>query len=378
MPTIRRQTFGTAYMGVFVVFAIFCLSPIQLIAAQDLPSELSDQAFWKLVSDFSEPGGYFRSDNFVSNEVTFQWVIGDLKRNTKAGGAYLGVGPDQNFTYIVALQPKIAFIVDIRRQNMLQHLMYKALFELSGNRADFLTRLFSRNPKTDVGPNSTPEELFAAFERVPADHELFMKNLQAIKQLLEEDHGITLSNADQRSLDYVFRAFFVSGPRLNYDGPMNSSRTPSYADLMIQTDETGKNHSYMSSEENFRSLQELERKNLIVPLVGDFAGPTALASVAEYLKEHSAIVTAFYTSNVEQYLFQQTDDWNGFYKNVALLPMDSTSTFIRSAFNSILGRYPSGVPGVRSVQVLSSIPDLLKAYDAGQIRAYYDVLLMSK
>src|SRR5438132_4341902 len=113
-----------------VVFALCFFFGIAW-SAEELPTRLSDEAFWKLVTDFSEPGGYFRSDNFVSNETMFQNVIPELKKTTKHEGVYMGVGTDQNFTYIVALQPKIAFIVDIRRQNMLHHLMYKALIELS-------------------------------------------------------------------------------------------------------------------------------------------------------------------------------------------------------------------------------------------------------
>src|SRR5213594_2207628 len=86
-------------------------------AAED--AQLSDEAFWHLITDFSEAGGFFRFDNFIPNEALFQHVLGRLKETTKPGGVYLGVGPDQNFTYIVALRPRIAFIVDIRRQNML-------------------------------------------------------------------------------------------------------------------------------------------------------------------------------------------------------------------------------------------------------------------
>src|SRR3989441_12393886 len=86
-------------------------------AAEDtLPPQLSDEAFWHLITDYSEAGGFFRFDNFISNEALFQHVLGRLKETTKPGGVYLGVGPDQNFTYIVALRPRIAFIVDIRRQ----------------------------------------------------------------------------------------------------------------------------------------------------------------------------------------------------------------------------------------------------------------------
>src|SRR5207245_9343121 len=104
-----------------------------------LPTYVTDDVFWHLVAEFSQPSGRFPSDNFVSNELATQCVLSELTKARKAGGAYVGVGPEQNFTYIVALQPKIAFIVDIRRQNMIQHLMYKALIELSSDRADFLS-----------------------------------------------------------------------------------------------------------------------------------------------------------------------------------------------------------------------------------------------
>src|SRR3954454_17479545 len=100
-------------------------------ATASIPKHLSDAEFWRLVSDISEPSGTFPSDNFVSNETLFQTVIPRLVQNPLRGGAYLGVGPDQNFTYIVALRPQVAFILDIRRQNLVLHLMYKALIEMS-------------------------------------------------------------------------------------------------------------------------------------------------------------------------------------------------------------------------------------------------------
>ena len=77
-------------------------------------------------------------------------------------------------------------------------------------------------------------------------------------------------------------------------------------------------------------MKELESKNLLVPIVGDFGGPKAIRSVAGYLHEKGATVSAFYLSNVEQYL-QQDGIWNRFCRNVRTLPLDSTSTFIRSA-----------------------------------------------
>src|SRR5712691_1668900 len=175
MLKIRRLR--TIPATALLLFVFFCA----LGFGEEIPRELSDEAFWKLVTDFSEPGGYFRSDNFVSNETMFQYVIPELKKTTKHEGVYMGVGPDQNFTYIVALQPKIAFIVDIRRQNMLQHLMYKALIELSADRAEFLSRLFSRPRPAGLDKNSSVGTLFDAFQQVDADSKMFDENLIAIK-----------------------------------------------------------------------------------------------------------------------------------------------------------------------------------------------------
>src|SRR5712691_10042533 len=143
-PRNRNLILGSGLVLVVCLAAIVYVVPRSDVLTESLPGRISDRDFWTLVSDFSENGGFFRSDNFISNETTFQYVIPDLHKKTKPGGVYLGVGPDQNFTYIAALQPKVAFITDIRRQNLLEHLLYKAVFELSNNRAEFLSKLFSR------------------------------------------------------------------------------------------------------------------------------------------------------------------------------------------------------------------------------------------
>ena len=152
MLSIRRRAVLAAAIVLIASIGSLSLKSSSLFATDPLPAQLSDEAFWKIVTDFSESGGFFRSDNFVSNETTFQYVIKDLKK-ARADGVYLGVGPDQNFTYIVAMQPKMAIIFDIRRQNMLQHLMYKALIEMSTDRADFISRLFSRQRPAGLDVN---------------------------------------------------------------------------------------------------------------------------------------------------------------------------------------------------------------------------------
>ena len=312
-------------------------------AAETLPARLTDQEFWKVVSDFSEPDGTFRSDNLLSNEVWLQYVIPDLLKTAKTGRVYMGVGPEQNFTYMTALRPQMAFIVDIRRGNLDLHLVYKALFELSADRAEFVSRLFSRKRPDGLTQQSTVSEIFDAFARVERNEALYNENLKAIQEGLVKKHGFALSDIDFSGLEYVYNAFSTFGPRLQYSstgaGFFGGGRQPSYADMMVAGDGDGTMRSYLSSEDNFRFLKDLEAKNMLVPVVGNFAGPKALRAVGQYVKDRGALVSAFYLSNVEMYLMQD-GLMNSFCRNVATLPLDETSTFIRSLRG---GRYGQGV-----------------------------------
>jgi hypothetical protein len=348
-------------------------------SAEELSTRLSDAAFWKLVTDFSEPGGRFPSDNFVSNELAIQRILPDLVKGRQAGGAYLGVGPEQNFTYIVALRPKIAFIIDIRRQNLIQHLMYKALIEMATDRADFLSHLFSRPRPAKLGKDSTVTDLFDAYRDAEMDENLYEGTVASVENHLIKDHGFDLSTDDQNVLSYIMKAFAIGGTSLGYPGPQRSTSPrilPTYEELMVDIDDDGRQQSYLATEDNFVTLQQFERNNLLVPIVGDFAGPSAIRSVGEYLKSHNTTVSALYTSNVEQYLFMN-DVWKSFYKNVATLPLDEKSVFIRPLINTGPGGYaasPLFRPGFHWDTLLFPIRNLVTAFDEGMIENYYDVI----
>jgi hypothetical protein len=291
----------------------------------------------------------------------------------------MGVGPEQNFTYIAALEPQIAFITDIRRQNMLELMMYKAFFELSPDRADFMSRLFARKRPAKLTAESTPEELFAAFHDAPPDPSLFRKNLDDVKNALTKQHKFGLTEEDLSNIEYVYRVFMDAGPDLDYQvggGGFGGGGSPTYMELMTATDEMGKNRSFMADAESYRFLRNMQTKNLIVPLVGDFGGRKALRAVGQYLKDHDAKVTAFYLSNVEQYLFQDSA-WRNFYANVATLPLDSSSQFIRSVNGgNIRGQFRGGY-GMRFQSLLSPMTDMVKAFEEGRVRYYGDVIDMS-
>jgi hypothetical protein len=366
-----------ARIRLLFVSLVVVVSIASTLHASELPAKISDEAFWAMISDFSEPDGYFRFENFLSNELAYQKVIPALKKNTRPGGVYIGVGPEQNFTYVVALQPKIAFIVDIRRQNMLEHLMYKALFELARDRVEFLSLLYARPEPSNVNRYSSCDELFDAFWVTTYSTGRADKTLTDIIQVLLEKHDLPLSLEDQATIGYIYKVFVDSGPALDFSlgGIGAAPDTPNYADLMVAKDGNGLERSYLASDENYQFVKEMEQRNLVVPLVGDFSGPKALLSIAQYLKEHDATVTAFYTSNVEQYLFQSNRSWRRFYNNVAQLPMGASSTFIRSVNGAASTRPRPAVN--RFDSVISSMPETIKAFRDGTIRYYFDVIEMS-
>src|SRR5580765_4749103 len=214
-----------------LVALVLAVSPLR--AADTLPTQLSDQEFWKLSTDCSEPDGFFRSDNLLSNEIWMQRVIPDLLSNIKTPSVYMGVGPEQNFTYITSLKPKMVFIVDVRRGNLDLQLMYKALFELSSDRADFVSRLFSRKRPDGLDKNSSAMDIFGAYKNVTSSETLFKENLKAIDELLVNKHHFTLSDGDLQGVEYVYHAFYNFGPGINYSstGGFGARYQPSYEEL---------------------------------------------------------------------------------------------------------------------------------------------------
>ena len=295
--------------------------PRLVTLSPDLPAQLTDREFWKMSTEWSEPNGFFRSDNLTSNELLFQHVLTDLVRRTRPGDVYLGVGPEQNYTYIAAVRPSMAVIFDIRRGNLQLQLMYKALFEMAADRVEFVSLLFARPRPTGLGPKSTVVDIFSAFARSPKSEALYTKTLKAITNRLTKTHGLLLAAEDLDGIEYVYHAFYWSGFAVR--------ASPTYENLMTETDETGAFKSYLASEERFAVVKSLEFRNLVIPVVGDFGGPKSIRAVGAYLKARGATVSTFYLSNVEQYL-EQDRKWDVFCRNVASLPLDRSSTFIRS------------------------------------------------
>jgi hypothetical protein len=368
----RTYVVGIGLMLALVIAAsTLPLSHEQPRAATDV--QVSVEQFGRYIETWSEPEGYFDSDNFISNETSYLHVIDDLHNRVTPGGIYVGVGPDQNLSYIVHTRPMLAIITDIRRQNMLEHLWFKALLSLASNRVEYLALLVSREtPQVKAG--ASLQDIFEAVRKSHTEEKLFLRNLATVKKVLTETYKLRLSADDLAKIEYVYRTFWDENLELRFSsiGRGNALNYPTFEEMLLETDRHGKQQSYLSSEELFQWLKKFEAENRLIPIVGDFAGSHALRTVGAFLKANGLHVTAFYTSNVEFYLFDRPT-WARYVANVKSFPISDDSIFIRSYFPN--GRsHPLNVPGHRSTSLVSSMSRFVQDYDARRLVSYWDVV----
>lgn len=317
-------------------------------------------AFRDLVNGMSEPDAEFFSDNYVSNETSYLQVAGVLARASLPGGAYLGVGPEQNFTYIALSRPSVAFIVDIRRGNMLLHLLYKSIFDEATSRAHFLALLVGRPYEAagDPGAAAGIEAVIAHAERRPPDEATFAASHARQIERIESAYGVRLDANDKKTLELTHRAFFRGQLDLRFELHEKNGRTyPPLRELLAATDPSGDRLGFLAAEGSFRFVQRMEREHRIVPLVGDFAGDRAMPAVAAYLQDRKIPVSAFYVSNVEQYLLEPKI-WAKWMRNVSAMPIDDERSLFIRCYLDQGRRHPRQMKGHRTATVLSRIAEL--------------------
>ena len=360
-------------LAALLLIAVLVSPGVARPSFQERASQLSASEFSALSRRLSEEGGYFHSDNFTSNETSYLHIVDRLHELAEPGGAYLGVGPEQNYTYIAKVRPAIAFLLDIRRQAVIQHLMFKALFELSPTRAEFLQRLLSLPQAGKLPGREAPVPELLDFAGRQGDDAAFKANLALVQSTIEKDFNFPLSERDRTSLAFVYGTFRSQGLKIAYrPGGAWGSYFPTLQDLIAATDLNGNYGNFLAVPADYEFVRSLHRRNLIIPVVGDFGGTQALAAVAGYLKRSGYRVSAFYTSNVERYLFGD-DSFPAFARNVKQLPIDDRSLFIRAVAGG--SAHPERRPGHRSTTLLQKISVFVEDFDAGRYQSYRDLVM---
>lgn len=324
-------------------------------------------AFGTQIAALSEAPGYFDTDNLISNERSYLQVLSDLRRRNVRGGAYLGVGPDQNFSYIAEVRPAVAIIVDVRRDNMLLHLLFKALFAEARTRVEYLALLTGRPVPAAIEEwrGAPIERLITYIDRTPAASRR-VEDADAVTRI-----GVPLSSEDRATINRFHARFVAEGLSLRFQstGRPPQAYNPSLRDLLSETDAAGRQACYLASEDAFQFVKDLQARDLIIPVTGDLSGPTALGAIARFLAARHERLSAFYVSNVEFYLFG-AGTFPRFAANLERLPRTAQSVLIRSQF----GRFAApGRAGDASSQHLQAVDELLREYAAGRVRSYADI-----
>jgi hypothetical protein len=340
--------------------AAAALVVVAALAAATASARRSPQprtAFATQIASLSEPGGYFDTDNLISNERSYLEVLPELEERNVRGGAYVGVGPDQNFSYIAHVRPAIAFIIDIRRDNLLLHLLFKALFEQAHTRIEYLSLLFGRAVPPDVDSwRGAPAARLAEYIGHTSSDPKLVDALRSRLDVVVKQFGVPLSSADLAKIDEFHRRFIESGLELQFQsfnrGPQGYY--PTYKELLLGTDRKGRQGHYLASEDAFQFVKSLQAHDRIIPVVGNLSGPTALAAIGQLLADKRETLSAFYASNVEFYLRRQ-GSYEGFISNLRRLPHTSRSVIIRSSFDRGFGASTSGVQSVEELLAQSAV-----------------------
>jgi hypothetical protein len=345
-------------------------------AQPQAPPAVVDTSFARLVADLSEPGGYFDTDNLISNESSYLHVLGALRAVGAQGGAYIGVGPDQNFSYIARVRPEVAFMIDVRRDNLLQHLLFKALFTEARDRLEYLCLLVGKPYPSEVNDIAgwSVEELVAYIDEAEADP-AYREAVHTRVKAWVERNGLPLSERDLQTIDAIHAKFIRYGLGLRFTSHGRSPMPyyPSLRQLLLERDLDDAYGNYLADEEGFQYIKALQEQNRVIPVVGDLSGEHALAAIGRYVAEQGLVVSAFYTSNVEFYLMRQ-GGFNRYADTVAGLPYDDRSVIIRSYFNRFSGGHPQSVAGYASTQLLQRITDFAGEQEQGGYRSYYDLV----
>ena len=388
MPSIRNL-----YISLFLLIALF----VPTVSAQAIVTPVKDKIsqekilqatppaspqtklseFGALSARLSERAGYFGSDNLVSNELSYLHPLGKLREMNVTGGVYIGVGPDQNYSYIAQIKPKLVLQVDIRRDAQLQHVLYKALFMMANSRVEYLSYLFARPLPKDSKKWSekTIRDLVEYFDRTPQDPKLVEKlKVDVLKKV--QSFGLDLQPRELETIAEIHHAFYEDCLEVRYTiRDRNTGRFfPAFRELLLEKDLDGNYRNYLANESDWLVLKQLHDQNKIVPVTADLSGVKAIREIGAYLKEINEKVSAFYVSNVEFYLWRYNtfDKW---VDNLKALPIDAKSVIIRSYFNYAYytNPHPQTIDNSFSVQLLQTIESLIQDQVEHGYDSYYEM-----
>ena len=312
--------------------------------------------------------------NYVSSEPSQLQVAPLLLERHRRGGAYIGVGGEQNYSYIALVEPEVAFIIDPRRSIAMLHLLYKAMFDKARSRSEFLSFMIGRPYDADEPPPSARvADVIAHVEDLGKFSELRRTTLAYLTERISTKFGFKLTARDRATLAEINKAFYDHGLDIRFEpeGGIDPGYVKFREQLALRAP-NGKELGFLSHDRAFRYVQRMQRENRIFVLVGDLAGEKALSGIAAYLKAEQIPLRTFYVSNLEEPLFAQRA-WPKWVKNLEALPSDEHAVFIRTWFGE--DRHPHQLPDLKTTTLLQRIADFRAREEQGSHWPSYRALV---
>ena len=251
------------------------------------------------------PQSNYTMDCFVTSEVCHNDVIAKCRPDSHGTGtgAYIGVGPCQNLTYIGALRPRLAIICDSRPDNLIEHLMFKMLIERAASPLDYLLQLFSRvlerPPGTDL---REAEDLVAAFELGTPDPETFRDNLEWLRS--EAKRRWEFDDGQLDRLSYLYGEFF--GKQLSITAVNKECAealgSPTLRDVILARNSYRRNFHFLTDADRFGYVRQMHMEDRIIPMLGNFCSAASIELINDLLGEFGERADTIYLSNIEDYV----------------------------------------------------------------------------
>lgn len=334
--------------------------------ATGAPEPRDAETYARLIRMLSDPGSGPHADNLVTNEDSFPRPCGELAASVPPGSVYLGVGPDQNFTYVAHTRPSWAFVLDFRRRNLLLHAVHRALFALSDDRVAYLERLTARRlPPPRPGPDASAEDLVAAFEAAAFERarleEAIVEAARYLEPLgvVEDGEWPEPARIQTRLAGPGMQARFLALPTY-----------PTFGRLIRTTDRSGAPAHLLAVEDLYRRVRDLQRAGRIVPIVGDFAGGGALPRLADWLDARGLRVGLLYISDVEFFLLRD-GRFDAYVANLRRLPWAEGARIVRTSTRPI--DHPERLDGDATTTITRRVDQFLEAVAAGRVRTHDDL-----
>lgn len=318
-----------------------------------------------VVRSLSEPETGPPAENLVSNEDSYANGASDAARLAPERGVFLGVGPDQNFSFVASARPLLAIVADYRRRNSLLHLLHKALMGLSGDRIAYLANLTARNPPPFVKGEPSGKVLAETFARLPMDRERLDGVAREVRRYLRpfglvgDDEWPALATIQAKLAGPGMASRFLGLPGY-----------PTLGRMIAATDRRGVASHFLASEGRYRVVRDLQLGDRILPVVADFAAAVAMPRIAAWLGRHRLALSVVYVSDVEFFLLR-AGRFDAYVANLAAMPRLDGAVIARTSTRPI--DHPERVPGDKATTIVRDLGAFLVAAKAGKFRSPEDL-----